>query len=145
VASFRVLQRQPPHVVGLSLRPMIGWCRLSRVETAFIDPGSPCRIGYSESFNGRFRDEFLTTEQFDPLLEAQVLARPAHRVKQLQTPRLITGSWITGPCGPSRAARPGRSEHDLRANLGRRKSCLLGGRRRLEQGCPGRTFCKGSA
>lgn len=30
--------------------------------------------GYSESFNGRFRDEFLSTEQFDTLLEAQVLA-----------------------------------------------------------------------
>ncbi|QQW37406.1 integrase core domain-containing protein [Mycobacterium marinum] len=27
-----------------------------------------------ESFNGRFRDEFLTTEAFGSLLEAQVLA-----------------------------------------------------------------------
>lgn len=53
---------------------MIDWCRLSRVDIAFIDPGSPWQNGYSESFNGRFRDEFLTTEQFDTLLEAQVLA-----------------------------------------------------------------------
>ena len=45
-----------------------------RVATAFIDPGSPWQNGYSESFNGRFRDEFLTTEEFDTLLEAQVLA-----------------------------------------------------------------------
>ena len=49
-------------------------CRLSRRATAFTDPVSPWQNGYSESFNGRFRDEFLTTEQFDTLLEAQVLA-----------------------------------------------------------------------
>jgi putative transposase len=58
----------------LTAHAMIDWCRLSRVDTAFIDPGSPWQNGYSESFNGRFRDEFLTTEQFDTLLEAQVLA-----------------------------------------------------------------------
>ncbi len=58
----------------LTAHAMIDWCRLSRVATAFIDPGSPWQNGYSESFNGRFRDELLTTEQFDTLLEAQVLA-----------------------------------------------------------------------
>lgn len=50
------------------------WCRFSRIETAFIEPGAPWQNGFSESFNGRFRDEFLATEQFDTLLEAQVLA-----------------------------------------------------------------------
>ena len=58
----------------LTAHAMIDWCRLSRVATAFIDPASPWQNGFSESFNGRFRDEFLTTEQFDTLLEAQVLA-----------------------------------------------------------------------
>jgi len=58
----------------LTAHAMIDWCRLSRVDTAFIDPGSPWQNGYSESFNGKFHDEFLTTEQFDTLLEAQVLA-----------------------------------------------------------------------
>ena len=53
---------------------MIDRCRLFRVDTAFIDPGSPWQNGFAESFNGRFRDEFLTCEQFDTLLEAQVLA-----------------------------------------------------------------------
>ena len=58
----------------LTAAAMRDWCRFSDVQTAFIEPGSPWQNGYSESFNGRFRDEFLTTEQFNTLLEAQVLA-----------------------------------------------------------------------
>jgi len=58
----------------LTAHAMRDWCRLSRIQTAFIEPGAPWQNGYSESFNGRFRDEFLTVEQFDTLLEAQVLA-----------------------------------------------------------------------
>ncbi|MGK5672188.1 integrase core domain-containing protein [Micromonospora sp. URMC 106] len=53
-----------------------------------MDPASPWQNGIRESFNGRFRDEFLTCEQFDTLLEVQILARLAHRVQHLQTPRL---------------------------------------------------------
>ena len=58
----------------LTAHAMRDWCRLVRIETAFIEPGAPWQNSYSESFNGRFRDEFLPVEQFDALLEAQVLA-----------------------------------------------------------------------
>ena len=58
----------------LTAHAMRDWCRLSGIETAFIEPGSPWQNGFAESFNGRFRDEFLICEQFDTLLEAQVLA-----------------------------------------------------------------------
>jgi putative transposase len=58
----------------LTAHAMADWCRLSRIDTAFIEPGSPWQNPFSESFNGRFRDEFLIVEQFDTLLEAQVLA-----------------------------------------------------------------------
>ena len=58
----------------LTAHAMADWCHLSRIDTAFIEPGSPWRNPFSESFNGRFRDEFLIVEQFDTLLEAQVLA-----------------------------------------------------------------------
>lgn len=58
----------------LTVHAMRDWCRLSRIDTAFIEPGAPWQNGFSESFNGRFRDEFLTVEQFDTLLEAKVLA-----------------------------------------------------------------------
>ena len=54
---------------------MRDWCRFSEVNTAFIEPGAPWQNGYSESFNGGFRDEFLACEQFDTLLGAQVLAQ----------------------------------------------------------------------
>jgi len=49
--------------------------RLERlgVKTLYIEPGSPCENGYIESFNGKFRDEFLNREILDTLLEARVL------------------------------------------------------------------------
>ena len=47
----------------LTAAAMRDWCRFGEVHTAFIEPGSPWQNGYSESFNGRFRDEFLATEQ----------------------------------------------------------------------------------
>ena len=63
--------RRPAHLrmdngLELTAAAMRDWCRFSEVATAFIEPGSPWQNGYCESFNGRFRDEFLATEQFDP-------------------------------------------------------------------------------
>ena len=37
------------------------------------EPGSPWENGYVESFNGKFRAEFLDRELFDTLLDDQVL------------------------------------------------------------------------
>ena len=42
-------------------------------KTAYIEPGSPWENGYCESFNARFRDEFLNGEIFYSLREAQIL------------------------------------------------------------------------
>ena len=39
----------------------------------FIEPGSPWKDGYIESFNGKLQDELLNREIFDTLLEAKVL------------------------------------------------------------------------
>jgi putative transposase len=49
------------------------WCRFNSTATVFIDPGSPWQNAWIESFNGRLRDEHLNGQQFDSLLEAQVL------------------------------------------------------------------------
>lgn len=49
------------------------WLGQVGVGTLFIEPGSPWENGYVESFNGKFRAEFLNRELFDTLLEAQVL------------------------------------------------------------------------
>jgi putative transposase len=50
------------------------WCENSGTTTAYIEPGSPWQNGFTESFNRRFRDEFLNTELFTTVAEAQALA-----------------------------------------------------------------------
>ncbi len=49
------------------------WIKAVGAKTAYIEPGSPWENGYCESFNARFRDEFLNGETFYSLREAQVL------------------------------------------------------------------------
>ena len=80
------------------------WCRFNGVGTCFIDPGSPWQNAWIESFNGRLRDEFLNSWQFDSLLEAQVLVedwridyntnRP-HSAFGLLTPTEYANQWAT--------------------------------------------------
>jgi transposase InsO family protein len=90
----------------LTAAAMRDWCRFSDVHIAFIESGSPWQDGFSESFNGRFRDEFLTTEQFNTLLEAQLLAgdwrieyntiRPHGSLGEL-SPTQFHQQWINQP------------------------------------------------
>jgi putative transposase len=49
------------------------WCRFSGAGASYIEPGAPWENPYVESFGGRLRDELLAVEQFDTLLEAQVV------------------------------------------------------------------------
>ena len=49
------------------------WIKAVGEKTAYIEPGSPWENGYCESFNARFRDEFLNGETFYSLREAQIL------------------------------------------------------------------------
>jgi len=61
-----------PEFIAQALRD---WCEASTTtNTAYIAPGSPWDNGFAESFNGRFRDEFLNTELFTTAPEAQILA-----------------------------------------------------------------------
>ena len=103
--------RHPEHLrmdngPELTANAMRDWCRFADVATAFIEPGAPWQNGYNESFSGRFRDESLITEQFDTLLEAQVLAedwrteynteRPHGSLSGL-TPTAFREQWINQP------------------------------------------------
>ena len=56
------------------------WIAENGMKTLYIEPGAPWQNPYSESFNARFRDEFLNVELFSSLLEAKVLGRE-HREK----------------------------------------------------------------
>jgi putative transposase len=49
------------------------WCAESGTGTLYIDQGSPMHNGIVESFNGRLRDELLSSEIFDTLVEARYL------------------------------------------------------------------------
>ena len=49
------------------------WIVAVGAKTAYIEPGSPWKNGYCESFNARFRDKLLNGELFYSLKEAQIL------------------------------------------------------------------------
>jgi hypothetical protein len=87
---------KPEHIrmdngTEMTAHAMRDWCRFTGVDPAFIDPASPWQNWICESFNGRFRDEFLACEQFCSLTEAQVLAEDwriesAARIAELPYP-----------------------------------------------------------
>jgi putative transposase len=58
---------------------LTSWFETLDVKPLFIHPGSPWENGYCESFNGKFRDEFLNGEIFYTLKEAQILAEQWRR------------------------------------------------------------------
>jgi len=59
-----------PEFVSAAVRR---WCAESGTGTLHIDPGSPWQNGIVESFNGRLRDELLSSEIFETLAEARYL------------------------------------------------------------------------
>lgn len=61
------------------------------VSTLFVAPGSPWENGYSESFNSRFRDEFLDRELFSGVREAAVLAEQFRVEYNLERPHMSLG------------------------------------------------------
>jgi putative transposase len=74
------------------------WCRFNGTGTGtgtvFIDPGSPWQNAWIESFNGRMRDEHLKGQQFDSLLEAQVLTEVWRVDYNMNRPHSAHG-WLT--------------------------------------------------
>ena len=59
-----------PEFIALAVQD---WSKAVGAKTVYIEPGSPWENGYCESFNARFRDEFLNGEIFYSLREAQIL------------------------------------------------------------------------
>ena len=59
-----------PEFIARAIRK---WLEQSKVETLYIEPGSPWENAYSESFNSRFRDELLDREMFTSLREARLI------------------------------------------------------------------------
>jgi putative transposase len=70
--ELTVIRGAPAHLRADDGAEMISkavkaWCAESGTGTLYIDPGSPWQNGIVESFNGRLRDELLSSEIFDTL------------------------------------------------------------------------------
>ena len=50
---------------------ILSWCQRMTVDWHYIAPRKPMQNGFIESFNGRFRDEFLNEALFSTLSEAR--------------------------------------------------------------------------
>jgi len=90
----------------LTANALKDWCRFGGAGTSYIDPGSPWQNPWVESYGSRMRDELLAIEQFDTLLEAQVLVtdwrseynddRP-HSALGMLSPTEFARRWRTNP------------------------------------------------
>jgi putative transposase len=67
--------------------------------------------GICESFNGRFRDEFLVCEQFDTLLEVQVLAEEWRREYNQYRPHGTLGGLTPRPSITNGSTTTNRNPH----------------------------------
>lgn len=67
------------------------WIEDRGFKTCFIKPGSPWQNAYIESFNSRFRDEFLNLEIFSSLLEAKMLGEEQRYKYNHQRPHSSLG------------------------------------------------------
>jgi len=98
--TTRTTTRGSPH--ELTANALRDWCRFAGAGASYIEPGSPWRNPWVESYGNRMRDELLTIEQFDTLLEAQVLVadwrteyntyRP-HSALGMLTPANFADQW----------------------------------------------------
>lgn len=78
LAELFVLRGVPEHIRSdngpeFTARAVREWLKNVEATTLYIEPGSPWDNGYAESFNGKFRDEFLNREIFYTLKEVQIL------------------------------------------------------------------------
>ena len=100
-----------PEFIAWAIR---SWLQEQGVQTHYIDPGSPWQNAYGESFNSKFRDEFLNLEVFYSLVEAEVLTEQWRCYYNQERPHSSLGTGprrSLPPNGASGTARWGRCPH----------------------------------
>jgi putative transposase len=80
-----------PEMTANALRD---WCRFSGAERSFIEPGSPWQNPFVESFGSGVRDEVLSVEAFDSVLEAQTVITDWRTIYNHRRPHSSLG-WRT--------------------------------------------------
>ena len=78
-----------PEFVARAVRD---WCRFNSAGSLFIDPGSLWQNGWIESFNGRLRDELLSSWRFDLLLRARVIIEDWRAAYDVNRPHSAHGA-----------------------------------------------------
>ena len=85
------------------------WLNLVRIDTLYIEPGSPWENGYAESFHGRFRDEFLAMEIFEGVRDARSLTASWRDEYNTQRPHSSLGyqtpAGFAAACADSASAK----------------------------------------
>ena len=72
--GFRIISALTTDL-NLRRRVVKSWLYRLKVNTLFIEPGSPWENGYNESFNGKLRDELLNGEIFYTLRSTVLIER----------------------------------------------------------------------
>jgi transposase InsO family protein len=98
--------------------PVRDWLKTLDIKPLYIEPGSPWKNGYVESFNGKLPDEMLNGEIFDTFRSAQLQILPALSVKpilrkeavEVKHDRLteVGTKWASAP--KTRAGKGGKNQ-----------------------------------
>lgn len=105
-----------PEFIAKAIR---SWLEKAKVQTLYIDPGSPWQNGFAESFHGKLRDELLDGEMFGCLKEAKLLSmqwrldynhRRPHSSLGYRTPAEFAASLAGPPVGAVPLPLPRRAK-----------------------------------
>jgi transposase InsO family protein len=99
-----------PEMTANALRD---WCRLGGAGRSFIEPGSPWQNPFVESFGSRVRDEVLSIEAFDSLLEARTVIEDWKEIYNHQRPHSSLGWKPPAAYAASLNRQPERNSHRL--------------------------------
>ena len=78
----------------LTSRAVLLWAQQNGVEWHYITPGKPRENGYTESLNGKIRDEFLNMHWFTSLREVQIMLEEWRQDYNDVRPHSALG-WLT--------------------------------------------------
>jgi len=114
-----------PELTANALRD---WCRFTGTGTSYIEPGTSWQHPWVESYGSRMRDELLSIEQFDTLLEAQVLVADWREEYNHYRPHsalgMLTPAEFLGSGGPTTHPTSHSGRTDQRGPDGDNHACL---------------------
>jgi transposase InsO family protein len=96
-------------------RAMLSWAHQRGVRLYLIQPGKPNQKAYIESFNGRFRDEYLNENWFTTLPHAKVVIECWCREYNEERPKRILSGLMPAAYARQMAERTDKATPDSKA------------------------------